>query len=83
MLSAIGAWLASNGASLLLGFVAKLISDAMTRRNADANAKSVGSLTVTAKVNQEAADADRRATKAAIDAPDVGGVIDDLDRGKF
>lgn len=83
MLSAIGAWLAGNGASLLLGFVAKLISDAMTRSQADANAKSVGQLTVTAKVNQEAADADRRITTATINAPDVGGVIDDLDRGKL
>lgn len=83
MLSAIGAWLASNGASLLLGFVAKLISDAATRAQADANAKSVGQLTVTAKVNQEAADADRRITEATIKAPDVGGVIDDLERGRL
>jgi hypothetical protein len=83
MLSAIGAWLAGNGASLLLGFVAKLINDAMSRSQADANAKSVGSLTITAKVNQEAADADRRVTKATINAPDVGGVLDDLDRGKL
>ncbi len=83
MLSAIGAWLASNGARLLLGFFAKLISDAMTRSQADANAKSVGQLTVAAKINQEAADADRRITKATINAPDIGGVLDDLDRGKL
>jgi len=83
MLSAIGAWLASKGLGAILGWLAGMASDYIRQRQADANAKSVGQLTVTAKVNQEAADADRRATKAAIDAPDVGGVIDDLDRGKL
>jgi hypothetical protein len=83
MLSAIGAWLASNGASLLLGFVAKLISDAATRAQADRNAKAVGQLTTTATVNKETADAERRASDAAINAPDLRRVLDDLDRGKL
>jgi hypothetical protein len=83
MLSTIGAWLASNGASLLLGFVAKLISDAMTRAQADRNAKGVGRLTATATINKETSDAERRASDAAINAADLDRVLDDLDRGRL
>ena len=83
MLSTIVAWLGSKGLGVILGWLAGMASDYVRQQQADANAKSVGSLTVTAKVNQEAADADRRITKATIDAPDIGRVIDDLDRGKL
>ena len=83
MLSAIGARLAPLEASLLLGFVAKLISDAATRAQADRNAKAVGQLATTAAVNKETADTERRGSDAAIKAPDLRRVLDDLDRGKL
>ena len=83
MLSAILGWFATKGIGVILGALTGMASDYFRQRQADANAKALGVSTTTAKINQEAADADRRATKAAIDAPDVGGVIDDLDRGKF
>jgi hypothetical protein len=83
MLSAIGAWFATQGLSAILGWVAGMASDYIRQRQADANAKAVGQLTVTAAVNKETADAERRAAGAAINAPDLGGVLDDMERGKF
>lgn len=83
MLSLLASWFATKGAGLILGFFAGVINDQVKAWRDDANAKALGATTVTAKINQEAADADRRVTKATIDAPDIGGVLDDLERGKL
>jgi hypothetical protein len=65
MLTAIGTtlagWLASQGAGLLLGFVAQLFKDYMDGARSAQAQREAGAASTAAKVNKETADAERRA----------------------
>ena len=73
----------SSGISLLLGFLAKFLLGYIQQKRDDANKIELGKTATTAAVNKETSDANRRALDAAHKVPDVNGVIDDMERGKF
>jgi hypothetical protein len=65
MLAALGTtvagWLASQGAGLLLGFVAQLFKDYVDGARSAQAQRDAGAASTAAKINQETADAERRA----------------------
>lgn len=61
----------------------KLLLDYIQQRRDNQNTIDLGKASEATAVSKGTADAERRATQAGNDAPDVGGVIDDMDGGKF
>lgn len=79
--SAVTAWLAKEGAGLLLGALAKLLLDLWNDHQADQALKQAGAAEVAAKVNAETVE-----TKDAMDAvtrPSDGAVADSLRSHQF
>lgn len=83
MLATISAWLATQGVSLALGFLASVLKDAWATYQANKAQRDLGASETAATINKETADAERRAASAAINAPDRARVTDDADQGKF
>lgn len=85
MLAAIGTtvagWLASQGAGLLLGFLAQLFKDYIDGARSAQAQREAGAASTAAKINQETADAERRA--AAVKPLDRDSAAGRLDRGDF
>lgn len=79
MTSAILSSLLSAGLGALLGF----FQDYMAKRRSDAALRDLGQTETTAAVNKETSDANRRAADAAVNAPPIDRMLDDMDRGKF
>lgn len=82
MLSAILTWLASSGASLILGFLAQVIRDVAADRRASQSQRDLGAAQTNAAVNGETANAERRASDAAINAERGPGLDDGLQSGR-
>jgi hypothetical protein len=61
----------------------KLLLDYIQRQQVTKQSIEMGRTDKGAEINKETADAERRAGTAAARAPDVGGVIDDMESGKF
>lgn len=80
-ISAVTAWVASKGAGLVLGALAKLLLDVWNDYQADQALKQAGAAEVAAKVN-----ADTVEMQDAMDAvarPSDDAVADSLRTGKF
>jgi len=83
MLAAISAWLASQGASLILGFLANVASEAIKNYQADQAERDAGRNELQAQINKQAADDAQKADDLAVNRPDVDDVLNDMDNGKF
>jgi len=81
--STITAWLASQGASLLLGFLAKIITDVMADRRNNQAQRDLGAAETAASSNAVAAERTDAIAKAAANAPDDRAVSDRLREGTF
>ena len=68
-LSAIGAWLASNGASLVLGALSKLFLDWYDKYTANKNTSDLATATATIDSQQATIDAQQAELQAQADAP--------------
>lgn len=75
-------WLATTGAGLILGFLAKILVGWITAKNDAGDAYRRGADDVADKINQETTDADRRAAQRQVDAPAGTRLDDDLSSGR-
>ena len=75
-------WLATTGAGLILGFLAKIVIGWITAKNDAGDAYRRGADDVATKVNQETTDADRRAAQRQADTPVGARLDDDLASGR-
>jgi hypothetical protein len=80
-LSALAAWLSSFAGGVVVKLVVDLVSNWLSQRQADSNAKAAGQAQATSKINKESADAERRASEVAVNRPDAGAVIAGMERG--
>lgn len=80
---AVIAWLVTNVLPIILdsGFKAFNAANAQSQNRADQ--VDLGATTVTAKVNQEGADAERRASDAMVNTGDLDDLLAGLSTGKF
>lgn len=81
MLATIATFMATQGLSALLGFLATIVKGWMDTRQAAASAKQAGSAEVAAATNKETSDANRRAADAAVNAERGDAVDDKLSSG--
>jgi ribosomal protein L11 len=82
VLSAIGTWLASQGASLLLGYAAQVILSALTAWQANKNTSELGRITAERDQAIAAAKAKDAELQAQSNAPkDIAGALARLDKG--
>ena len=81
MMATVSAWLASQGVSLLLGFAATLIKNWMDGQRAAGAQREAGALQAANAMNQEMANAERRA--AAVAPMDSAATVDSLNAGRF
>jgi hypothetical protein len=81
MLSAFLAWLASSGASLLLGFAAQVIREQFADHRSAAAQREAGASQTTAKVNAETVET--QDAMANVPRPAGDAVADSLRTGKF
>jgi hypothetical protein len=82
MLATIATFMATQGLSMLLGFVATMFKNWMETKQAAASAKEAGAAEATAATNRETADAEHRASDVAINAKHGADLDDDLASGK-
>jgi hypothetical protein len=77
MLSTVATWAATQGLSLLLGFLATVIKNWMDGRQAAQGQRDLGAATTASAVNKESADAERRAAAVApLTRDDAAGRLD-------
>ncbi|WP_398480931.1 hypothetical protein [Tardiphaga sp.] len=57
------------------------LNDWLARKRAENNLHDLGVAETTSTINKESADAERRASEIAVNRPDVGAVVADMERG--
>lgn len=82
MLSAIATWFAGKGAALLLGAAANFVLGYVNDRNKEAALREAGAAEAASATNRETANAERRASDAAINASAGTALDDDLASGR-
>ncbi len=75
MLTIITGWLAKEGVGLVLGALAKMALDAWQSYQANQALRQAGAAETANKINQESADAERRAGEVAVNQPDVDDAL--------
>jgi hypothetical protein len=77
------AWLASQGASLLLGFVANIITTTLRDRQAGDAQRNVGAAETAAAINAKTAETTDAMARVAANPPADDAVADRLRSGTF
>jgi hypothetical protein len=80
-MSVLVAWLAKEGAGLLLGALAKILLDLWSDHQANQALRKSAVAETVATINKETADAERRANEVAVNRPDVSTVVAGMERG--